>query len=191
MGLTFNQEMFLGISFIIIIIIMILVKNKTQAMLMVGLIANFLLISSQLVIINERRYRDKYSKIGAKSPDTKLSFVSGPIVTQNDTINSVKKFNLREEFADYQGKIGSEDTNYTMSTDGAISNPVNDILPAGTIDDDFYFSSPAGNALLARDTMLRGHSSRVNPRNNNRSLMEKYVLPELQEEEVKPWWGRE
>jgi hypothetical protein len=56
---AYNQELFLGISFIIIIIIMIIIKDKTQAMLFVGLVANFLLISTQLVLINNRRTLDK------------------------------------------------------------------------------------------------------------------------------------
>lgn len=197
MGLTSNQEMFLGISFIIIIIIMLLVKDKVQAMLIVGLIANFLLISTQLVIISDRRTQDKYSQLDFENTKSsiKSTFVSrhtqpaelrGKIITQKDIAKLEGTQESPKKFIDYQGGISD-----TAANGFTVSNPADDILPAGTIDDDFYFSSPTGNALLARDTMLRGHSSRVNPRNNNRSLIEKYILPELEEEEVKPWWGRD
>ena len=161
-GLTSSQEMFLGITFIIILIIMIIVRDKSMAILIVGLIANFFIISSQMVIMNERFSRQR---------NTTSTFVAPRKPYVADKRIPVDHFTVahkpEEDFSDYQGNVEVADK------------------------PDYYFDKLSGNEYLAKQTVLRGMSDRVNPANNNRQLVEKYITHELDEEEAKPWWGRE
>ena len=85
MGLTLNQEIFIGITFIVIIIIIILVKDKIMAILIVGLIANFLAISSQLNIINDRHLQNQSNRNGFENKESILPNIPVRLISNNES----------------------------------------------------------------------------------------------------------
>jgi hypothetical protein len=222
MGLTLNQEIFIGITFIVIIIIMILVKDKILAILIVGLIANFLAISSQLILINERHmHGNRFTKNDFENTESACNNTSDnmsdntldnipahliprePLVIEQfnagydlyrepcrkpskllsynsainqDSYNSTINQDSNSDYSDYEGKIDE------LSNNSSKPNKLSKMIDTNNINYD-------SDAKYIREQIIRGENDRINPVNNNRKLVEKYIIPDVIEEENKPWWG--
>ena len=198
MGLTLNQEIFIGITFIVIIIIMILVKDKIMAILIVGLVANFLAISSQLILINERHLKNQSSKNGFENPDLKPNFALQPsdpskLIPHDPFIIEQFKsgYDLYREPCDmihnknikpYISTNSSVHDSYEGKIDNISVKPnkLSKILDKNDIGYD-------SDAEFIRDRVVR--NDKVNTLKNDRKIILKYVIPEVIKEENKPWWG--
>jgi hypothetical protein len=187
MFLTSGQELFLGISFVIVVIIMIIVQDKMQAMLIVGLIANFLLISTQLTLIDDRRADDKKEMALKQKGSTKESMSNHRPIRQS---TNPKSCNFTNGTCSLTKKCGNDISgNYPGSIDGLDKDSGFDI--SGEMDDDLYFAKLTGDDKIIQQSRIRGGLDRINPKNNNLGLMKKYIMSELDVEEAKPWWGRD
>jgi len=191
MGLTLNQEIFIGITFIVIIIIMILVKDKIMAILIVGLVANFLAISSQLIVINDRHLRNQSEKNGFENAiDPHTDTLDPPTVIPRDPL-VIDQFNNKYDLY--------RDSCKTYSTrDVAISGVYDsyegkiDILPSKNMLSKIIDKNNIGydaDARSVREKIIRDDNDRVNPVSSTRKLIHKYIIPEVINEEMKPWWG--
>lgn len=187
MGLTLNQEIFIGITFIVIIIIMIIIKDKIMAILIVGLVANFLAISSQLILINDRHLQNQPGKNGFENsdlPSSDFSQTRDPLIieqfkhgydlyrepcTISKTSDGIVQ-PVKNGYDSYEGKIDGHD----------IHN--NEIIDTNSLGYD-------ADVRVVREQIIRNDNDRVNPVRQDRKLIKKYVLPEIIEEEYKPWWG--
>ena len=176
MGLTLNQEIFIGITFIVIIIIMILVKDKIMAILIVGLVANFLAISSQLILINERHLKHQ-----ASTNEFENKNLNG-----FENKNSYLIDQSNSGYGLYREPCGGVTTNNYNSYDGKIDdveivkNKFSKLLDTNNIG---YNS----DMKLVREQLIR--NNRSNLVNSDRELIRKYIIPEVIVEENKPWWG--
>jgi len=186
MGLTLNQEIFLGITFVVIIVIMLLVKDKIMAILIVGLVANFLAISSQLVLINERSLQNKSEKNGFENPDNSFD---PPTVTNKDSLlleQFNNKYDLHRNSCTVDDKVIGSDLydSYEGKIDMSATN--SGVLSKLIDTNDLGYDA---DARAVREKIIRDDNERVNPRSSSRKLISKYIIPEVIEEEKKPWWG--
>jgi hypothetical protein len=189
MGLTLNQEIFLGITFVVIIIIMILVKDKIMAILIVGLIANFLAISSQLILINERHLQNQSGKNGFEN----IGY-DPPSVTHRDPLlveQFNNKYDLFRESCDSTPTLTDQTNDMYDSYEGKIDIMPNGHNKKGMLDKimDTNNIGYDSDSRVVREKIIRNDNERVNPKNNNHKLIKKYIIPEVIEEEKKPWWG--
>jgi hypothetical protein len=184
MGLTLNQEIFIGITFIVIIIIMILVKDKIMAILIVGLVANFLAISSQLILINERHLKHQTGSNGLENQTNANGFENknSYLIDQSNSGYGV----YREPCGGVKKSVLPTKTNNYNSYDGKIDdveivkNKFSKLLDTNNIG---YNS----DMKAVREQLLR--TNKMNPVNSDRELIRKYIIPEVIAEENKPWWG--
>ena len=191
MGLTLNQEIFIGITFIVIIIIIILVKDKIMAILIVGLIANFLAISSQLNIINDRHLQNQSNQNGFKNKKSILSNIIGPskLISCNKFTNITPdepKINEHSETNNgydlYEGKINEYyDQCQFHEVQVPFTNKFSNIIDKNNIGYD-------ADAKYVREQIIRNDNDRINPVCNTRNLINKYIIPEINEDTNKPWW---
>lgn len=203
MGLTLNQEIFLGITFVVIIIIMILVKDKIMAILIVGLIANFLAISSQLILINERHLQNQSGKNGFENidqysdpPSPRRADPLSPSgrITHRDPLlveQFNNKYDLFRESCDSTPTLTNQTNDMYDSYEGKIDIMPNGHNKKGMLDKimDTNNIGYDSDSRVVREKIIRNDNERVNPKNNNRKLIKKYIIPEVIEEEKKPWWG--
>lgn len=187
MGLTLNQEIFIGITFIVIIIIMIIVKDKIMAILIVGLVANFLAISSQLILINDRHLQNQPGKNGFENSDLSgpdFSRTRDPLIIEQfkhgydlyrEPCKTSKTYDItvKNGYDSYEGKIDEH---------GIHDNKLSEIIDTNSLGYD-------ADVRVVREQIIRNDNDRVNPVRQDRKLIKKYVLPEIIEEEYKPWWG--
>ena len=162
MGLTLNQEIFIGITFIVIIIIIILVKDKIMAILIVVLIANFLAISSQLNIINDRHLQNQSNRNGFENKESILPNIPVRLISNNESTDN--------GYDSYEGKIN--DVPFTDKFSKLKNNIGYD-----------------ADLKYVCEQITRNDNDRINPINNNRDLINKYIIPEIIEEKNTPWWG--
>lgn len=182
MGLTLNQEIFIGITFIVIIIIMIIIKDKIMAILIVGLVANFLAISSQLILINDRHLQNQPSKNGFENSDLSNSDLipRDPLIIEQfkhgyDLYRepcTTSDIPIKNGYDSYEGKIDEH----------VVSNKLSKIIDTNSLEYD-------ADVRVVREQIIRNDNDRVNPVRQDRKLIKKYILPEIIEEEYKPWWG--
>ena len=198
MGLTLNQEIFLGITFVVIIIIMILVKDKIMAILIVGLVANFLAISSQLILINDRHLRNQSEKNGFENANSDT--LDPPTVIPRDPL-VIEQFNNKYDLYRDSCNTRPGESNLNRSpNDGGIKGlevydsyeGKIDTLPSKNILSKIIDKNNIGydaDARSVREKIIRDDNDRVNPVSSNRKLISKYIIPEVINEEMKPWWG--
>jgi hypothetical protein len=192
MGLTLNQEIFIGITFIVIIIIMILVKDKIMAILIVGLVANFLAISSQLIIINDRHLRNQSEKNGFENAiDPHTDTLDPPTVIPRDPL-VIDQFNNKYDL--YRDSCNTRDIPRDVAISGVYDSYEGkiDILPSKNMLSKIIDKNNIGydaDARSVREKIIRDDNDRVNPVSSTRKLIHKYIIPEVIDEEKKPWWG--
>ena len=190
MGLTLNQEIFIGITFIVIIIIMIIVKDKIMAILIVGLVANFLAISSQLILINDRHLQNQPGKNGFENsdlPSSDFSRTRDPLIIEQfkhgyDLYREPCTTSKTSKTSDIPVKNGYDSYEGKIDEHGIHDNKLSEIIDTNSLGYD-------ADVRVVREQIIRNDNDRVNPVRQDRKLIKKYVLPEIIEEEYKPWWG--
>jgi hypothetical protein len=172
MDVLMSQELVLGLLFIIAIAIIILSKDKLMVISIISLITSLFVISSQFVIMREKRVMS----------------------SQNNNLRSYDQIDNKDDFVSEHSRDCDEPLKYKKESftvskkqeyEGAIDYEADETCSAlnGNVDTNDEY-----NAAIILE---RGKSERVNPKYNGRLLMEKYVMPEVDEEETKAWWGRD
>jgi hypothetical protein len=194
------QEGFLALTFAVIVIIVLVSKKLTRAVVIVSLLTNFLIISTQLTLISEKSNilgknssgkssGESSGKSSGKTPKTVANALAPKTVASAPkTVASAPK-----TVASAAQQVSQEQK--TPRYPGAInlgSGFVGDIGPhAEPFEDDFIIESLDDGELMAQQSLSRNDPERALAGITNRkALVERFMGEELDEAEDERWWGR-
>jgi hypothetical protein len=180
--MTDRQEFFLALTMVVMVIIVVLAKDLASAILIIALITNFLIISTQLTAIGGKYTSRQATASCRPMNDGRESFSSCGC---NDTRKPAYK-------DDYM--LPGEDTREPAcgcarepacgdAREPACKKPYPGAIPLGVyLPDD-------GDGRVARRG-LRHTQTEIPDRYATRRLVATHFADELDDDAKKPWWGR-
>lgn len=205
MGLGGYQGLFLALTLVVMIIIIITTKDLPTAIIVIGLITNFLIISSQLTLMGDRHVAIEENARGAKrrinrglaasvttgSPSPGAMLAEG---FEDDPTDNTPAGGT-DQFADAPLAAGAgleDDSDPLVDFDGRPSKQAGDAPETRDLgydnDTNGLFDADEAAAYQVRSRNVPERVWSVGPR--RRAFVEKYTREELDNEENKAWWGR-
>jgi hypothetical protein len=201
-----SQGLFLALTFVIMIIIVLSTKELSSAMLLIGFITNFLIISSQLTLMGDRntvndsetKY-NRYRRALGESPVmvTPLPGVVGNFVGGAPAEQYPGAIGPAEQYPgpigpaeQYPGAIGPAEQ-YPGAID-FIESPAQNIKQAAGRDGacKSYSDDSGADDFVVSQTRSRNNPERVWAGIHRRkALIDRFAGEELDEEGGTPWWG--
>ena len=191
-----SQGLFMTLTFVIMIIIVLSTKELSSAMLLIGFITNFLIISSQLTLMGDRntvndsetKY-NRYRRALGESPVmvTPLPGVVGNFVSGDPAEPYPGAIGPAEQ---YPGPIGPAEQ-YPGAID-FIESPAQNIKQAAGQDGacKSYSDDSGADDFVVSQTRSRNNPERVWAGIHRRkALIDRFAGEELDEEGGTPWWG--
>ena len=163
-GVKGYEGFFLALTFVVMLVILVSSKDMTTALLTIGLITNFLIISSQLTMIGDRNI--KMDAAAAVAPPSAAALISASQSNFHDP-----EFDSVADGA-YPGAID-------VPEDRTLRSPVGD---SALLD---------GDERITHQVRSRNDPERVwAGALQKKAFIEPYVAEELADAEDRPWWGR-
>lgn len=203
-----RQVAFLALTFLVMVAVIFLSKDLTSALLVISLLTNFLIISSQLTLISERHAMALTEQAEASnvSPDLTALLTA----TSEGFADETEGESLGEQSASGLRQVGAPglDSEFVRATVAGLEAAAAGDLNAGELGGNLYAGCAPDPALSRWDGAPRssfdadrqlteqarwrnGLDQRVAAgRLRRKDLIDRYMGEELDAEEHKPWWGR-
>ena len=202
-GILGYEGLFLVITIIVILVVLLTVKNFTLAILIVGLITNFVIISTHLTLMGDRHAEmARIKKDSFTTATTALPGGASPSFTNipadEPGTDDIAYPGSIEEFGEYETypELGHTDWRTTARDDVPYGNPfsthrIASPQAAGPDDDDYAVVALDGDEAITVQARSRNDPTRAWAGSlRQKSLIGRYVSEELDERENCRWWGQ-
>jgi hypothetical protein len=152
-GLTGYQGIFLALTLVVMLVVILMSRDLTTSILIIGLITNFLIISSQLTLIGDRHFEDRRKELDPSSLSDSPAFdASSAVSGGQDTIAALGTFEVGRSRDRFTATTTPAPGPAPISLVGSMPQPEPNLTPVypGAIDDDVAFpGAPGGSATDA------------------------------------------